>query len=290
MGYKRDLIKVLDRPGGRWLLGWAATHLAKRAAGADVRVYYDRMWMHEVDGVVFPDGHAFSFFTHLAGDWANEAQACLDNAEDYWYRHYKPRPGDVVVDVGAGRGEDVLAFSRDVGNTGRVIAIEAFPASFMILEAFCRANRMTNVVPVQAALMDRLGSVCIEPSGDWQANSVAVHAGAPAGVSVPATTLEILYAELALGEIAFLKMNIEGAERYALPGMGAIMDRVKTICVACHDFRADRGDGEQYRTRVFVEDFLSAHGFRLESSGDDLRPYVRDHVFGFRSGLGRSAR
>lgn len=281
-GYKRDLIKVFDRPGGRWLLGWAATHLAKRAAGADVRVYHDRMWMHEVDGVVFPDGHAFSFFTHLAGDWANEAQDCLDNAADYWFRHYEPRPGDVVVDVGAGRGEDVLAFSRGVGKAGKVIAIEAFPASFVMLEAFCRANRLRNVVPVQAAFMDRPGSVRIEQAGDWQANAVAMESEQQAGITIPSTTLDILHAQLAIGDIAFLKMNIEGAERYALPGMTSVLDRVKTICVACHDFRADRGDGEQYRTRAFVEEFLSSHGFRLSSRDDDPRPYVRDHVFGFR--------
>jgi hypothetical protein len=75
-------------------------------------------------------------------------------------------------------------------------------------------------------------------------------------------------------------MNIEGAERFALQGMEQSLKRVRSICVACHDFRAERGDGEHFRTREFVEQFLSERGFRLTWRKDDPRPSVRDHVFG----------
>jgi len=85
-----------------------------------------------------------------------------------------------------------------------------------------------------------------------------------------------------LKKIAFLKMNIEGAEREALLGMGPSLRRVEQICVACHDFRADLGHGEQFRTRIFVQEFLVKHGFTLRSRPDDPRSYVRDHVFGLR--------
>lgn len=58
-------------------------------------------------------------------------------------------------------------------------------------------------------------------------------------------------------------MNIDGAERYALPGMVLLMLQIRQICVACHDFRSVQGHGEQFRTREFVEQFLSAQAFTL---------------------------
>ena len=78
-------------------------------------------------------------------------------------------------------------------------------------------------------------------------------------------------------------MNIEGAERYAL-GMESVLPHTRQICVACHDFRCEGGDGEQFRTRTFVEQFLVKRGFTVTSRPDDPRDYVRDHVFGLRCG------
>jgi hypothetical protein len=77
-------------------------------------------------------------------------------------------------------------------------------------------------------------------------------------------------------------MNTEGAERRALLGMESVIPSVRQICVACHDFRADHGDGEQFRTRAFVAQFLIDHGFTLSSRPHDSRDYVRDHVFELR--------
>jgi hypothetical protein len=70
----------------------------------------------------------------------------------------------------------------------------------------------------------------------------------------------------------FTKMNIEGAERFALLGAESFMRRADQVCVACHDL----GHGEQFRTRAFVERFLIEHGFKLASRSDDPRDYVRD--------------
>ena len=83
-------------------------------------------------------------------------------------------------------------------------------------------------------------------------------------------------------EIPFLKMNIEGAERHALLGMEASLQRTEENCGACHDFRADWGRGEHFDTRTFVEKFLTDHGFKISSRPNDPREYVRDHIFGIR--------
>jgi FkbM family methyltransferase len=206
----------------------------------------------------------------------------VSDTKEYWLQHYTPKEGDVIVDVGAGRGEDTVAFSRGVGKAGRVIAIEAHPLSFAILKKFCELNTLTNVVPLEVAIMDKVGTVRMaESPSSWMEHAV-MYDKALSGIEVRAVTLDDVCREQRVGDIAFLKMNIEGAERKALLGMHSVMPRIRQLCVACHDFRAELGHGEHFRTRAFVEQFLMQQGFTLASRPDDPRDYVRHHVFGLR--------
>ncbi len=283
MTVKRRVVQALDGPVTRSLLARLATARARRVlARDDVEISYAGGWQHRIGAHVFPDGPRFEYHDAAIRAWAGEVAKHRRNADDYWFRGYTPAAGDVIVDVGAGRGEDVLAFSERVGQTGRVLAIEAHPASFRLLEAFCRMNGLRNVTPINCALMDAPGSVTIEDASDWRANTVSGAATPAAGTMVPATTLDALCREQGIGEIAFLKMNIEGAERMALRGMPAALARTRHVCVCCHDFRAERGDGDQYRTRDEVVATLTASGFLVTGRRDDPRAYVRDHVHGAR--------
>lgn len=261
------------------LLGWIATRRARRVLGRrDVTVAYRGVWTHQLGRYVIPDGPRFEYDDRAILSWKDQVARYLRNADDYWFRYYTPRPGDVIVDVGAGRGEDVLAFSERVGPTGRVFAIEAHPATCRLLEAFCSLNGLDNVVVLNAALMDQPGSVTIENVDDWRKNTVDNDRAVTAGTSVPATTLDAVCRDHHVEAIGFLKMNIEGAERRALRGMEPVLDRIRHLCVCCHDFRAEKGDGDQYRTRGFVETFLRAHGFSVAFRTEDRRAYVRDHI------------
>jgi len=280
---KRRIVRLLDRPGGRFLLGAIATRVARSSSQEDVAIkYLSGLWTRRRGSCFLPDGPRFDYFNPDLTGVGRELERRDADAREYWLRYYTPKEGDVVFDVGAGRGEDVLTFSRGVGKTGRVIAIEADPISFASLENFCRLNRLANTVALHVAAMEAPGRVRIQQSASsWTENSVRVDQSGT-GLAVPADTIDAICGRRNIGDIAFLKMNIEGAERYALQGMKRIIPNVRHICVACHDFRAEMGHGEEYRTRVFVEGFLRQSGFELESRGEDPRDYVRDHVFGLR--------
>jgi FkbM family methyltransferase len=282
MSYKKALVWFLDRPGGRLLLGKIATRAVRRASGGDLEIaFLYGLWTRRAGPDFIPDGPKFDYRYDDFSRWKNKIREYTADTNDYWLRHYRPRQGDIIVDVGAGRGEDTLTFSRAVGASGRVIAIEAHPLSFAILTSFCRLNRLRNVTALHLALMDKPGTVRIAEWGsNWMEN--AVESNGRTGAEVPAGTLEQVVRDQGLDGISFLKMNIEGSERYALLGMASVMARVAHICVACHDFRSEQGHGDQFRTRAFVERFLLDHGFRVTSRADDPRDYVRDHVFGLR--------
>lgn len=282
MSYRKALMRLLDRPGGRFALGKIASHFVRHLAVDDVEILYSHgLWTHRVGSHFFPDNQTFSYTYTEYNEWKRQRELYISQTKDFWLQLYEPREGDVIVDIGAGRGEDTLTFSCGVGASGRVIAIEAHPLSFAILKEFCRLNGLTNVTPVHLALMDKAGRVRIREAESWMENAIDCGEGL-AGIPVQAGTLDDVCHAHGIKNIAFVKMNIEGAERQALLGMESVLAIVRRICVACHDFRSDMGHGEQFRTREFVKRFLMERGFEVTSRRDDPRDYVRDHVFGSR--------
>jgi FkbM family methyltransferase len=268
----------------RRLLARRATEMARAAMpGVDVEIFWDGMWVRRVSSDYFPDPGMFRAALPSWDCWAAQAQKHLRDAEDYWFHLYKPRAGDVIVDIGAGRGEDVFAFSRAIGPDGRVWAIEPHPVSFEVLRRLCELNRLVNVTALNYACMNQTGELQIETLPVWESNYV--RSGEPSAVSYPVKSVRFddLAAEHGIGRIDFLKMNIEGAERWALPGCAAALGRARFVCIAAHDFRAARGEGDEFRTLDFVKQFLAAAGFEIVIR-DDPRYYVPYHVHGVRRG------
>lgn len=240
------------------------------------------LWVRRVGEHFFPDPDYHPASPPNWDKWLGRAVKYLRDAEDYWFHVYKPQPGDVIVDIGAGRGEDVFAFSKAVGPQGTVWAVEAHPVSFSALDLFCRLNGLANVNCVHMAATAEPRSLQIETLPVWESNYLRSGDPSPTSHAVEGRPFDDYAAEHGIGRIDFIKMNIEGAERWALPGMRACMKRARFACISAHDFRARRGDGEEFRTRAFVEEFMRECGFTLLSRDDDPRYYVPDHIHGYR--------
>ena len=258
------------------------TAAARAATGADIQVLWDGEWVVRSGAVYFPAPDLFDRGEPDWTRWAARPAKHLRDAEDYWFHVYRPAPGDTIVDIGAGRGEDVFAFSRAVHAEGRVWAIEAHPATFRILDSFCERNRLSNVTRLNYACVEVPGLLQAETLPVWESNYVRTGEAAPGSHSVEGVTFDSLAERYGIGRIDFLKMNIEGAERHALPGCRAALQRTRNVCIAAHDFRTARGEGEHFRTLEFVREFLSSAGFDLITRDEDPRYYVPYHVHGAR--------
>jgi FkbM family methyltransferase len=253
-----------------------------RRSGADARVFFYRgMWVHEAGEVVFVDSPELDYGPWAFKAWVNQLDRLTMHAKDHWFHVYGPRPGDVILDVGAGKGEDTIIFSRAVGPQGRVISIEAHPATFACLRLFCELNGLNNVTVLNAAVTDRAAPVVMGNNGNWQESSI-VDGASPGAVQVTGETLDEILRRENLTRIDFLKMNIEGAEHQALKGMRRTLGTVRALCISCHDFRAEAGDGECFRTKVAVDAIIRRAGFEIVSRDEDPRPYVADQVNAFR--------
>ena len=272
-----------EDPGeDREALARRATGIARAAMpGIDIEIFWDGMWTRRVGPDYFPDPDMFRVAEPNWERWAGQARKYLRDAEDYWFHVYKPGAGDTIVDIGAGRGEDVFAFSRAVGEGGHIWAIEPHPVTFAALGRLCQLNRLANVTALNYACMDRSADLQIETLPVWESNFVRGGDRTPSSHPVEGARFDDLAARYAIDRIDFLKMNIEGAERLALAGCEHALGRARSVCIAAHDFRADRGEGEHFRTLAFVKEFLSAAGFEIVMR-DDPRYYVPYHVHGVR--------
>jgi FkbM family methyltransferase len=273
---KRKLIRTLDNGVGRPLLSWLATAKARQILQADVVIAFDNGWYHRVDGYYVPDGSQFDYYEPDVLSWKDQISTFFRDSADFWFAGYTPKLGDIIVDVGAGRGEDILPFLESVGPDGRVYAVEAHPVSFAYLKRLCDLNNFRIVIPIHAAIMDKPGVVQIGDDENWVFNSIRSDGR---GASVRAMTLDELCRDQNIEYIDFLKMNIEGVESLALLGMSEMLPKISQLCICAHDFRADRGHGERFRTRSLVEEFLKRNGYTVSRRVSDPRDYVRDHVF-----------
>jgi FkbM family methyltransferase len=193
-----------------------------------------------------------------------------------WMYKYLPSVGDTIVDVGAGTGWETLFFSRMVSTSGRVISIEAHPRVFRCLSKMCEKNRLGNVTLLQAAVTDRERQIQLSDSEEHEGNRITE---AGSGVSVAGLTLDGIFRSLGLSQIDFLKMNIEGAEKLAISGMGEMLQKTKNVCISCHDFLAEEGGPNELRTKADVVNFLKLKGFSILLRESEGR-WIRDFVYG----------
>lgn len=196
---------------------------------------------------------------------------------DLFCFHYSPKAGDTVVELGAEFGTETLFLSRMVGPSGRVLAVEAHPDTCDGLREMVRLNGLTNVEVVHAAITGETGTTTIT---DGNAVSNTVGRG---DIEVPAFTLGDLLDKYDVRAVDLLKVNIEGAEAPLLSSLdGKTGAMVRHAVVSCHDFRADRGDGEFYRTGDQVDSDLGRLGFTVERRPDDARAWARHYRYASR--------
>lgn len=277
----RAIIHSLDNTAGRRILARYASWHASRASGESIKVFYDGVWLHRIGDRHWADSHQFVYHRAMSTKWLSHALQQDDMARDFWFHVCRPRPGDTIVDIGAGDGSDLPVISEAVGPQGRVIAVEAHPRTYELLQKAVQWNRLQNVECVQMATSDKPGRVHISDCAEHISNAIGADGADDVGIGgfdVESCTIDGLCDEVGIGQIDFLKMNIEGAERHAIRGMTSVMARVRYLCIACHDFRAERGEGEQFRTKAAVVAFLCDNGWQVVTRDAHPDPSVRDHI------------
>jgi FkbM family methyltransferase len=156
---------------------------------------------------------------------------------------FHPKDGDIVVDVGAHMGRYTITSSNYVGPSGKVIAIEAHPYNFKILQRNIWLNRLTNVTAVNCAVYSAEARLKLylpdEDLGYTMHHSLMTNyliskysqSIERKYIEVEAYTLDKLLQKYGIDQVNWIKIDVEGAEYEVLKGAKGILSENKQIAI-----------------------------------------------------------
>jgi FkbM family methyltransferase len=188
--------------------------------------------------------------------------------EDEIIEHFTPKQGDIVVDIGAHMGHYTIIASKRVGTNGKVVAIEANPGNFELLNRNIRLNQLANVVSLNHAVYSKETKLRLytpgEESGHTIYNTLISDRATNEEkfVEVNANMLDYLLQSKGIRQeqVNWIKIDVEGAEFEVLKGATDILSKSKDIAllIEIHNLK---DSVNLYRPIV---EFLELYNFKIK--------------------------
>ena len=195
----------------------------------------------------------------------------LPGHEGHIVGRFTPKAGDTVIDIGAHIGRYTITSSKQVGKSGKVVAIEADPDNFQLLKRNIALNNLTNVLPLNYAVFStRTRMKLYEQSASAKYNSLMLARAAESKnyVEVNADTLDNILKQNGVNQVNWIKIDVEGAEFEVLKGSTEMLSGENvSLFVEIHNIE----DPSHYDK---VVDFLKYYNYeitfeqRYEGSGE----------------------
>ena len=188
----------------------------------------------------------------------------MTNHEDDIIEHFTPKQGDIVVDIGAHMGRYTIISSKRVGTNGKVVAIEAHPGNFEMLNRNIKLNQLTNVIPLNYAVYSKETKIKLylpeEESGYTIYNTIMSNRAGTEDkfVDVNAQTVDYLLQlnQIREEEVNWIKIDVEGAEFEVLKGATNVLSKSKDIALLIEIHGSDN--------YIPILNFLSLYNFKIE--------------------------
>ena len=163
-------------------------------------------------------------------------------------------PGSIVMDIGANMGEWSLHMAKMVGGNGRVFSFEPIPSMVQALEKTVAINNFSQVSISECAVSNKTGHsqfsipfwsrLVLEeelPASIWIDNSWDKVATTKTS-EVQTTTLDRFTSEKNITKLDFIKVDVEGHEKYVIEGGQKTLKTLKPAIMleAAYEDTADR--------------------------------------------------
>ena len=181
---------------------------------------------------VSPDDHIFRLMVRTKRFYEQDV---LDRLLE---RLAVSRAQGASIDAGAFIGTHSVFFGAVLG-LYPVISFEANPQTFPLLQENLQANGPTEqFIPINAALGAREGRVTIELGPHNNRGATRMLEADDGKGEIPVVTLDQELGRLAIGKIALLKVDVEGAELAVLDGaVRTLRDFRPLLCIEVHTAR-----------------------------------------------------
>ena len=184
--------------------------------------------------------------------------------EDDIIEHFSPKQGDIVVDIGAAFGFYTIISSKRVGTNGKVLAIEAHPSNFEMLNRNIKLNQLTNVIPLNYAVYSK--ETKLKLYNNYSIMHERIGERTTKFVEANANTLDyILQQQQQVIHVNWIKIDVEGAELEVLKGAQNVLSKSKDIALLIEVHGPDN--------YIPIIEFLNLYSFKIEfektyASGD----------------------
>jgi FkbM family methyltransferase len=186
--------------------------------------------------------------------------------EDEIIELFTPKEGDVVIDIGAHMGRYTIISSKRVGANGKVVAIEANPSNFEMLNRNIKLNQLTNIISLNNAVYSKETKIKLylpgEELGHTTYNTVMSDRAKNEDkfVEVNANTLDYLLQLNKITDVNWVKIDVEGAEFEVLKGASNVLSKSKDIALLIEVHNLSGGTN-LYRPII---EFLNLYNFKIE--------------------------
>lgn len=156
---------------------------------------------------------------------------------------FHPKEGDTVVDIGAHMGRYTIPSSKSVGSSGKVVAVEAHPYNFKMLQHNLSLNKLTNVSTLNWAVYSKKARLKLylpdEDLGYTMHHSLMTNYLTTKYskeierrfIEVEADTLDNLLKTREINQVNWIKIDVEGAEYEVLKGARETLSTNKSISI-----------------------------------------------------------
>jgi FkbM family methyltransferase len=220
-----------------------------------------------------------------------------DPMSEQWYDHDCERPkeidllsasrlqkGSTVFDIGAHQSIVAMLLAKEVGDSGRVIAVEPNPFNVGVAKLNLASNGIQNVTQLQAMISSTSGVGQVS----FQLNSNPVHAELGNwGRKVPSVTLNDLSEQFGVPDVVYL--DVEGYESEALKAADRVLNLPTDWCIELHGDEVLRSFGssnsdivKRFLTAGFDVHIMDGQKNPIEVKSERSVPMIRCHMVAIR--------
>jgi FkbM family methyltransferase len=179
--------------------------------------------------------------------------------------------GGTIIDVGANIGFYTLESAVLVGETGRVIAIEAAQSHVRTLNRNIELNAMQNVAVVETAVGNSRGQATLARSSEDNLGMFSLGSGGDVDAHLVAIrTIDELLEEQGTDGVDLIKMDIEGSEFNALQGAKMTLRKYQPAILIELNDTALRRCGSSSRDVVQLLHEMNYQGWRINRNSAEL--------------------
>jgi FkbM family methyltransferase len=205
----------------------------------------------------------------------DDFQIMTFHEDDILEHKFNPKEGNIVINVGAHIGPYTLKASSLVGVNGKVLAIEADPSNYDILNRNIDLNKFTNATAVNYAAYSKEEKIKLYlPSKEEEEEKELSHTkyntiiqdrahNETKFVEVQANTLDYLLQSNGIKheKVNWIKIDVEGAEFEVLKGAKDILSKSYNISLLIEIHNLSAANTNLYEP---IKEFLNLYNYKID--------------------------